>query len=91
MKSTTLNHIMIIVLAAAVASGCVANNRRLERQGTKAYIAKDFQTAQTKYTEAIAEGSVKANYHLAVMYAEGKGVRQDYEMTPTSIQLHSYC
>ncbi len=77
MKSTALNHLMIIALAVAIVSGCVASHR-LERQGTKAYLAKDYQTAQAKYNEAIAEGSVNANYHLAVMYAEGQGVDQDY-------------
>ncbi len=77
MKRTALNSIIIIAFAVAIFSGCVASNR-LERQGTKAYIAKDFQTAVIKYNEAIADGSIKANYHLAVMYAQGEGVEQNY-------------
>ena len=77
MNKTLLKYIITITLAAGILSGCVTS-QNLERQGTKAYFEKDYETVQQKYTEASAEGSAKAKYHLAVMYAEGKGVDQDY-------------
>ncbi|MEZ7198554.1 tetratricopeptide repeat protein [Pseudodesulfovibrio karagichevae] len=58
-------------------SGCVVSTMS-ERQGTRAYLEKDYATARMKYEEAAAEGNAQAMYHLAVMYAQGQGVAQDY-------------
>jgi hypothetical protein len=58
-------------------TGCVMSTMN-ERQGTKAYLEKDYASARMKYEEAVADGNAQAMYHLAVMYAQGQGVEQDY-------------
>jgi len=67
----------IIPVLLLLLSGCVVSTMS-ERQGTKAYLEKDYATARMKYEEAASEGNAKAMYHLAVMYAEGQGVEQNY-------------
>ncbi|WP_319584424.1 tetratricopeptide repeat protein [uncultured Pseudodesulfovibrio sp.] len=66
----------ILPLLLLLLTGCVMGTM-YERQGTSAYLEKDYATAKAKYEEAVASGNPQAMYHLAVMYAEGQGVEQD--------------
>lgn len=75
MKSS-LKHALIPAMLFLL-SGCVMSAIN-ERQGTKAYLEKDYATARMKYEEAAADGNARAMYHLAVMYAQGQGVEQCY-------------
>nr|WP_321514308.1 tetratricopeptide repeat protein [uncultured Pseudodesulfovibrio sp.] len=67
---------MILAFLTMFPMGCMST--MAERQGTKAYIIKDYTTAQLKYQEAADQGNTNAMYHLAVMYAEGQGIEQNY-------------
>ncbi|WP_319468347.1 tetratricopeptide repeat protein [uncultured Pseudodesulfovibrio sp.] len=66
-------------ITALALTGCVVTGQIAERRGTKAYLLKDYTTAHSEYTAAIAEGNADAQYHLAVMYAEGQGVEKNLE------------
>ncbi|BDQ36565.1 hypothetical protein SYK_09250 [Pseudodesulfovibrio nedwellii] len=76
MKGRYLKHILILTFLMIFLTGCMSV--MVERQGTKAYMKKDYTTARLKYEEAVDQGNSNAMYHLAVMYAEGQGVPQDY-------------
>jgi len=65
-----------LLIVSALLGGCVLSEIS-ERQGTKAYLQKDYATAYEKYSEAAADGNAEAQYHLAGMYAEGEGLDKD--------------
>jgi len=69
--------ILAALLLAPLLWGCVVTGQMAERRGTKAYLLKDYPTAAANYREAADEGDRDAQYHLAVMYAEGQGVEKD--------------
>ncbi|MDD3311240.1 tetratricopeptide repeat protein [Pseudodesulfovibrio sp.] len=80
MTKTTPRHPAALILALILASllcGCVVTGQMAERRGTKAYLLKDYPTAAANYQEAADDGDKDAQYHLAVMYAEGQGVGKD--------------
>ncbi|MCJ2164978.1 MULTISPECIES: tetratricopeptide repeat protein [unclassified Pseudodesulfovibrio] len=76
MKIHVMKYTLLLSTIVLLLTGCTSS--MMERQGTKAYLEKDYATAKMKYDEAIVEGNADAMYHLAVMYAEGQGVQQDY-------------
>ena len=82
MKTHIVKTTLLVCAVAVLLAGCTSS--MIARQGTKAYLEKDYATAKMKYEEAIAEGNADAMYHLAVMYAEGQGVEQSY---PQAAQL----
>lgn len=67
----------LTVAVAVLAGGCIISGIA-EKQGRTAYLDKDYATAKVKFEEAVAQDNADAMYHLANMYAEGKGVQQDY-------------
>lgn len=75
MKIRFAQTVLLLLAVAVISAGCMS--QITEKQGTKAYMQKDYATALTKYTEAAEAGNSDAQYHLAVMYAEGQGVSQD--------------
>jgi uncharacterized protein len=42
-------------------------------------VLKDFELSLKLYEQAASEGSSKALYNLAILYENGKGVKQDLE------------
>lgn len=84
MKRRLLQYTILSAMALLLA-GCIMSTMT-ERQGTKAYLEKDYATAQAKYEEAAADGNADAMYHLGVMYAEGQGVKQDYAKAAQLLQ-----
>nr|WP_321514002.1 tetratricopeptide repeat protein [uncultured Pseudodesulfovibrio sp.] len=75
---------LILLLLVFLSVGCVAEkmiNQIPERQGTKAYLKKDYTTAIAKYGEASRNDNADAKYALATMYMEGKGVDKDMAKT----------
>lgn len=75
MKIRVMKYVLLLA-AATLLAGCMSS--MVTRQGTTAYLEKDYATAKMKYEEAAAQDNADAMYHLAVMYAEGQGVEQDY-------------
>lgn len=84
-----MKRLLLPTMLAVVLTGCVAASQITERQGTRAYLQKDYATALTKYTEAAESGNAKAQYHLAVMYAEGEGVDRDFARAASLLQQAS--
>ncbi|WP_316899621.1 tetratricopeptide repeat protein [Pseudodesulfovibrio indicus] len=84
MKRRILQYALVPALALLL-TGCVMSIMT-ERQGTKAYLDKDYAEAKAKYEEAVADGNADAMYHLGVMYAEGQGVKQDYAKAAQLLQ-----
>lgn len=80
---------LLPALLALALTGCVVASQITERQGTRAYLQKDYATALAKYTEAAEAGNAMAQYHLAVMYAEGEGVDKDLERAASLLQQAS--
>lgn len=72
-----IKYILPLTISMVALASCVVTGQMAERRGTKAYLLKDYGTAYTEYTTAAAEGEPNAQYHLAVMYAEGQGVEKD--------------
>lgn len=87
MHKTISKYVLPLALGTLLLSGCVATGQINERRGTKAFLERDYATAVEKYTQASAEGNAKAQYYLAVMYAEGQGVEQDYAKAAELLQL----
>src|SRR5881296_3311898 len=48
------------------------------QKGLAAYKAGDFATALKEWRPLAEQGLAKAQYNLGAMYAEGRGVKQDY-------------
>ena len=67
---------LILAMMVILQAGCMSVV--VERQGTRAYLKKDYDTARMKFEEAASQGNAQAMYHLAVMHAEGLGGRQDF-------------
>ena len=86
MIKTLLKGVTVFLLTS-LACGCVVTGQIAERRGTKAYLLKDYPTAVTNYEEAVAEGDKNAQYHLAVMYAEGQGVKKDFKRAAELLKL----
>ncbi len=61
-----------LLLASSV---LLANNYN---KGVDAYKAGDYKTAVELWTPYAAEGNVNAQYAIATIYYEGKGIDQDY-------------
>ncbi|BCS87748.1 tetratricopeptide repeat protein [Pseudodesulfovibrio sediminis] len=76
MKIRFIKYAVLLSIVAIVSTGCVLS-QMAERQGNKAYLQSDYKTALAKYTEAAQDGNANAQYHLAVMYAEGQGTEKD--------------
>jgi TPR repeat protein len=76
MKNNFVKYTLLLALMMTMITGCVVTGQIRERQATKAYLQKDYATAFTKYSDAAADGNDDAQYHLAVMYAEGEGVEK---------------
>lgn len=75
---------VFLLLITLLPAGCVVEkvtNQIPERQGTKAYLKKDYDTAVTKYTYAAENDNANAKYALAIMYMEGEGVDKDMGKT----------
>lgn len=83
----TLFKITTPLLLTVLIGGCVVTGQMAERRGTKAYLLKDYPTAVANYEEAVAEGDRDAQYHLAVMYAEGQGVDKDLGRAAELLEL----
>jgi TPR repeat protein len=47
--------------------------------GLAAYNRRDYKTAVAMFTKAASKGDAKAQYMLGGMYADGRGVPQDYK------------
>ncbi len=77
MKTSFMKYTLLLTIAVTMLTGCVMTGQISERQATKAYLQKDYATAFSKYTDATTDGNADAQYHLAVMYAEGEGVEKD--------------
>ncbi len=86
MVKTLITSLSVCILATLIC-GCVVTGQMAERRGTKAYLLKDYPTALTNYQEAVAEGDKDAQYHLAVMYAEGQGVAKDIKRAAELLKL----
>lgn len=84
MKERLIRYFLAPLFATVLLSGCVVTNQILERQGTKAYLKKDYPVALEKFSTAAESGSDYAQYSLAVMYLEGEGVDKD---TDKAVQL----
>ena len=76
MQNQYLKQIMLLLAVAVLSAGCISSITT--NQGKTAYLEKDYPTAKMKFEEAIVDGNADAMYHLANMYASGKGVPQDY-------------
>ncbi|QOP45693.1 tetratricopeptide repeat protein [Sulfurimonas paralvinellae] len=50
----------------------------LFNDGVKAYENGNYKEAMRLYEKAALQGNTNAQYNLGVMYANGKGVRQDF-------------
>ncbi|BDQ36760.1 hypothetical protein SYK_11200 [Pseudodesulfovibrio nedwellii] len=75
-----LKYSVFFILITLLPAGCVVEkvtNQIPERQGTKAYLKKDYDTAITKYEYAAENDNANAKYALATMYMEGEGVEKD--------------
>jgi len=87
-----LLHGVLATIIAILLAGCVAKkitNQIPERQGTKAYLKKDYSEAAAKYAEAAKNGNANAKYALATMYMVGEGV--DKDMDKTLLLLEQAC
>lgn len=89
MALTPMKRILLPALLTLALTGCVATSQIAERQGTRAYLQKDYATALARYTEAAQGGNARAQYLLAVMYAEGEGVDRDYARAAGLLQQAS--
>lgn len=86
MKTNFMKYTLLLTVIAAMLTGCIVTGQIIERQATKAYLQKDYTTAFAKYTEAATDGNADAQYHLAVMYAEGEGVEKNLPKAATLLQ-----
>ena len=48
-------------------------------KGLAAYLVGDYETALHVWTPLAEDGNAEAQYNLGVMYANGRGVLQDYQ------------
>jgi len=55
--------------------------------GVAAYEQKDYATALAKFRSAAQQGVSEAQYNLALMFEDGKGVAQDYKEAVRWYQL----
>lgn len=79
-----VKYALVTALSLFALSGCVAEkviSQVPERQGTRAYVKKEYPEAAQKYEQAIGMGNANAMYYLAVMYLEGEGVPKDAART----------
>ncbi len=70
--------LFILLLAGGVAIPSTAAENSAFDQGMSAYMAKQYETAIKIWRPLAEGGDAKAQYYLGVMYADGKGVKQDY-------------
>ena len=73
-----MKHIILSFCSALLAAGCMTTYG-LEQQGIRAYSDRNYETAYKNFSRSVEYGREKAKYHLAVMFAEGNGVEQDYK------------
>ena len=77
MNKRLLTYFYIVVglgLMLAV-SGCEGNDYQAAEN---AYNRGDYETALKKFLPLAEQGNASAQYNLGVMYANGRGVPQDY-------------
>src|SRR5208337_124518 len=65
----------VLMCAALVANPASADPLR---EGIRAYLAHDYVTAARIFTDLAPQGNPVAQTYLGYMYANGKGVPQDY-------------
>ena len=69
----------VVVLIASLAAGEASADAVTDnRAGDNAYQRSDFNEAARLYRKEADQGDAEAQYNLGVMYANGKGVPQDY-------------
>jgi len=89
MKIRFMQQALILTMIALFSGGCVVMAQMAERKGNKAYQRQDYATAFEQYSEAADNGSATAQYHLAVMYAEGQGIQEDMTKAAALLQQAS--
>ncbi|MBR5117917.1 MAG: sel1 repeat family protein [Muribaculaceae bacterium] len=79
---------LIAIIATVAAPQAQAKKKRdtkkaaieeLISQGNKCYQEENFEQAFQYFEEAHKKGDIRGTHNLAVCYAEGKGVAQDYK------------
>jgi TPR repeat protein len=74
-----MKHLYSLVLAIALLVGGVSVATAQDFQkGLAAYQAGDFATALQEWKPLAEQGNATAQYNLALMYGNGRGVPQDY-------------
>jgi septal ring-binding cell division protein DamX len=69
---------MVVGCACLLAMTSVTFGASTIDEGKAAYASGDYKTAVEKWRVLIEEGRPEGHFYLGVMYAEGKGVAQDY-------------
>ena len=66
-----------IAVSALLLSTPVLAEQSTFSEGLEAYNSQDYQTALSLFEGLSAQGDVGAQYNLALMYDQGKGVKQN--------------
>lgn len=68
----------ILVLGSLAACADIERESSAYEKGLRAYEERDYETAFREFSDAAEQGDAKAQFHLGVMYEEGRGVFQNY-------------
>jgi len=69
---------LLLSISLIFSSGMTSSAQDFEK-GLRAAQSGDFATALKEWTPLAEQGDVDAQYNLALMYTDGKGVTQDYK------------
>lgn len=74
--NTTMQRICILVMLASLGPPA-ARAGDLDLEGEAAFLRGDYATALRQYEPLAEQGNTDAQFHLGVMYADGRGIPQD--------------
>ncbi len=77
MISNAVKPLVAILLAVSMTLSSPVAAQDLQK-GFSAYQAGDYATALQEWTPLAEQGNATAQYNLALMYGNGRGVPQDY-------------
>jgi TPR repeat protein len=89
MRKTTL---AILFFVATICANCTWRTLPVQagkefEEGRAAYERGDYATAIKKLRPLAEAGNAEAQFYLGAMYAEGRGVPQDFHLNPWSSKL----
>src|SRR2546423_5057026 len=69
----TMGMLIVLTLCCVCGIACAGVDK-----GVRAYQREDYATALREWLPLAEQGDAAAQYHLGMLYIQGKGVSQDY-------------